>query len=99
MALKTKISFLTIMSLLVIGLWLLTSANKTTDNIDILLSSAEKRNFLVSVEALGELDAARSNVLFSQIRGDRGKIVFLIEDGSKVKQDKVLVRLEPTFFE
>lgn len=51
------------------------------------------------VEAVGELDASRSTVLFSQIRGDRGKIVSIIFDGTKVKEGDVLVRLDPTSFE
>jgi len=58
-----------------------------------------KKSFPVLVKAVGELDAARSTVLFSQIRGDRGKIVSIIFDGTRVKKGDVLVRLDPTFFE
>ena len=52
----------------------------------VLSVKVAKKSFAVLVEAVGELDAARSTVLFSQIRGDRGKIVTIILDGTKVKK-------------
>lgn len=72
---------------------------KKTEDIPILLAEATKRDFSLTVEAVGELDAARSTVLTSQIRGDRGKIVSMIPDGEKVKEGDVIVRLDPTAFE
>ena len=45
------------------------------------------------------LDAARTHMVSSTIRGDKGRIIFLVEDGSVVTKDDVLVRLDPTPFE
>ena len=33
------------------------------------------------------------------VRGDKGKIIFIVEDGSHVKEGDVLVQLDPTPFE
>ena len=48
---------------------------------------------------IGELDAARTHVVNSTIKGDKGKIIYLVEDGAGVEKDEVLVRLDPTPFE
>jgi len=74
-------------------------AGKGPVDAPVLSVKVAKKSFSVLVEAVGELDAARSTVLFSQIRGDRGKIVTIILDGTRVKKGDELVRLDPTFFE
>jgi HlyD family secretion protein len=56
-------------------------------------------DFHVDLAIVGSLDAARTHMVSSSIRGDKGKIIYLVEDGSTVKQDDVLVRLDPTPFE
>lgn len=38
-------------------------------------------------------------ILCSEVRGDRGKIIQIIEDGTKVEQGNLLVRLVPTPFD
>jgi len=53
----------------------------------------------VAVEAVGELDAAESTVISSSVRGNRAKIIFLVEEGTNVKAGEVLVRFDPTAFE
>jgi len=63
------------------------------------LATATVRDFKVNVHTVGVLDAARSHMVSSSVRGDKGKIIFLIEDGSHVKKGDVLVRLDPTPFE
>jgi len=77
-------------------LWVM---DKKPEDAAVLSVKVAKESFSVLVEAIGELDAARSTVLFSQIRGDRGKIVSIVSDGTRVKEGDVLVRLDPTFFE
>jgi len=54
---------------------------------------------VVEVRTVGELDAADSVVLSSSVRGDRGKIIDLVEDGKQVDAGEVLVRLDPSSFE
>lgn len=78
---------------------LLRTFKEDSEDSPILLAEATKRSFSVVVEAVGELDAARSTVLLSQISGDRGKIIYLIGEGTKVRRNDVLVRLDPTYFE
>ena len=68
-------------------------------NTDYQLSTVKARDIEIKVRTVGVLDAARSHMISSTIRGDKGKIIFLIEDGSYVKKGDVLVRLDPTPFE
>lgn len=56
-------------------------------------------DFNVTIDAIGKLDAARSHMISSTIRGDKGKIIYIIADGSRVEKDEVLIRLDPTPFE
>lgn len=55
--------------------------------------------FHVDLAVVGSLDAARTHMVSSSIRGDKGKIIFIVEDGTTVKKGDVLVRLDPTPFE
>ena len=61
------------------------------ESSDALTASVEKRDFAVLVKAAGELDALRSTVISSQVKGDRGKIIYIVEDGKKVDANDVLV--------
>ena len=66
---------------------------------DYQLATATTRDFEIKVRTVGVLDAARSHMVSSAVRGDKGKIIFLVEDGSHVREGDVLVRLDPTPFE
>jgi HlyD family secretion protein len=63
------------------------------------LTTASPRSFDITVSTIGVLDAARSHMVSSTIRGDRGKIITLIEDGAQVSEADILVRLDPVPFE
>jgi len=63
------------------------------------VAKAEKRSFEIEVKTVGVLEAEHSLVVFSSIRGDQGKIIDLVSDGKQVKQNEVLVKLDPTPFE
>jgi HlyD family secretion protein len=69
------------------------------EQIDYQLALATARDFEITVRTVGVLDAARSHMVSSAVRGDKGKIIFLVEDGSHVKDGDVLVQLDPTPFE
>ena len=99
MARTRNLTLFVVIVVLFLTFVLLRTFDKRHEDARILSAKAVKRTFSVLVEAVGELDAARSTVLFSQIRGDRGKIVSIVGDGTKVKKGDVLVRLDPTFFE
>lgn len=66
---------------------------------DYQLATATTRDIDIEVRTVGVLDAARSHMVSSTIRGDKGKIIFIVEDGSHVKEGDVLVQLDPTPFE
>ena len=53
----------------------------------------------INVKTVGVLDAARTHMISSAVRGDKGKIIYLVEDGARVAKDDVLIRLDPTPFE
>lgn len=63
------------------------------------LAQASRGELDIHVQAVGELDAARTHMVSSAIRGDKGKIIFLVQDGALVTKDDVLVRFDPTPFE
>src|SRR5512139_1039931 len=51
------------------------------------------------VWALGDLAASRSVVVKNRLPGADGRILWIIEDGSEVKEGDVLVRLDSSGFE
>lgn len=60
---------------------------------------AKKRSYEVQIQTLGELEAAHTIRVASLVRGDLGKIIYLIEDGKSVNIGDVLVKMDPTPFE
>lgn len=66
---------------------------------DVSTSKVRKRDFLVDVRTIGELEASQSLSISSQIRSDNGKIIYIIPDGTNVQVGDVLVKLDPTPFE
>lgn len=83
-------------SLLFIGLYFL-YPSKSKQSIPKV--KIEKKSFWVTVKAVGELEAARSIIIASSIKGDQGKIIDLISDGAFVKKGDTLVKMDPTPFE
>ncbi|MCP4109873.1 MAG: HlyD family efflux transporter periplasmic adaptor subunit [Desulfobacteraceae bacterium] len=64
-----------------------------------LTDIAIKREFSVTVKSVGELDAVRATFISSELQGDKGKIIWLAEDGTRVDKGDVLVRFDPSEFE
>jgi len=89
-----------IVSLVIIVILLLVfrSCKQDTPSENSEFTQAEIRNFAVTVSTIGELAAARSTIINSEIKGDRGKIIYIIEDGTTVKENDILIKLDPTFF-
>ena len=76
------------------------STEKTPDSTaEVLTAKAAEMDFRVVVNTVGYLDAARSTVIVSSIRGDRGKIINIVESGTRVQKGDVLIQLDPTPFE
>jgi HlyD family secretion protein len=66
---------------------------------DAQLATVGRGDLDISVQTVGVLDAARTHMVSSAVRGDKGKIISLVKDGASVTQNEVLVRLDPTPFE
>ncbi|OQX28274.1 MAG: hypothetical protein BWK80_01055 [Desulfobacteraceae bacterium IS3] len=62
-------------------------------------AEASLRSFDIMVNTVGVLDAARSHILSSEIKGDKGKIIYLIDDGTPVNEGDLLVKLDTAPFE
>jgi HlyD family secretion protein len=58
-----------------------------------------KRSFNIEVNTIGELDAANAHMVTSSLRGTGGKILKIVEDGTRVIKGDLLVRLDKTPFE
>ncbi len=63
------------------------------------LAAVAQRDFDIEIKTIGVLDAARSHMISSALRGDKGKIVYLVEDGHHVNEGTVLVKFDATPFE
>jgi HlyD family secretion protein len=66
---------------------------------DLRLAEVQPRDFQIRINSIGALDAERSYMVSSTIKGDKGKIIFLVEEGNAVQSGDVLVRFDPTPFE
>lgn len=56
-------------------------------------------SFEVKVATVGHVDTASAFHLTSQVRGDRGKVIQIVEDGAHVEKGDLLVTFDPHFFE
>ena len=66
---------------------------------EMILETVKRGSFDVRVQLVGHLEAARSTTVCSEVNGDSGKIIYLIESGTHVDKGDVLVRLDPAPFE
>ncbi|OGP60642.1 MAG: hypothetical protein A2V65_08570 [Deltaproteobacteria bacterium RBG_13_49_15] len=69
------------------------------DPFTLQMAPVLPRSFDITVNTIGILDAADSQMVSSTVRGDKGKIIHIVEDGTRVESGDVLVRLDPTPFE
>ena len=58
---------------------------------DLQLAFAKPVSFNITVNTIGTLDAERSHIVSSTIKGDKGKIVHIIDEGTFVKKGDVLI--------
>jgi HlyD family secretion protein len=63
------------------------------------LAIAHKQTFDIKVAVVGMLDASKGYEVVSGLRGDRGKVIKISDDGAQVKKGDVIVSFDPTFFE
>ena len=94
-----KALFLIVLAILIIPVVHRFFLSAAVDSGDILTARVIRTDLVVEVRTVGELDAAESVVLSSSVRGDRGKIIELVDDGKQVETGDILVRLDPTEFQ
>jgi|Deesub1362A_J573_1020465.scaffolds.fasta_scaffold00801_24 HlyD family secretion protein len=63
------------------------------------LATTVRGGFEIRVNAIGVLDASRSHMISSKLRGDKGKIIYILDDGTEVKAGDIMVKLDPTPYE
>ncbi|RPH48467.1 MAG: efflux RND transporter periplasmic adaptor subunit [Desulfobacteraceae bacterium] len=66
---------------------------------DLQITFVKPMNFDITVNTIGTLDAERSHVVSSTIKGDKGKIVYIIDEGTFVKNGEVLIKFDSAHFE
>ncbi|HID70170.1 MAG TPA: efflux RND transporter periplasmic adaptor subunit [Desulfobacterales bacterium] len=66
---------------------------------DLLSAVVQRGELEISIHTIGVIDAAKSHMMSSDIRGNKGKIISLVRDGSWVEKGEILVRLDPSPFE
>lgn len=84
-----------------IGLVYFTSYSSSFSNTYVMDQTVKvkKQTFDVEVRTIGELEAARSISIASAIRGENGKILYIIADGTTVEARDLLIKMDPTPFE
>lgn len=75
------------------------AVTSTSKEESIQLATATFADFDIRVNTIGSLDADRSFMISSNVKGDKGKIIHLIDDGRMVKEGDLLLRFDPTPFE
>ena len=70
------------MGLVTVGLLLVRFVTPGSSNHDVQLATVSASSFDIRVNAVGVLDTERSHTISSAIGGNKGKIVYLIEDGT-----------------
>lgn len=73
--------------------------NSSQDADEVMTVLVQPKSFSIEVRTVGELEAAQSKIISSAIRGDYGKVIELIPDGTDVEPGELLVRMDPTPFE
>ncbi len=64
-----------------------------------LLTNVIRRDFTIDINLVGVLDAAQAHMIASELEGTHGTIIYLTEDGARVKKGDILVRFDQAPFE
>lgn len=91
-----KILFYFVFVAMVLGIF---SFKEPSPKAYIPTTPVSRQHLIVEVKTIGELEAARSLIIASSVKGDQGKIIDLVSDGIYVTPGQVLVRMDPTPFE
>ncbi len=81
------------------GGFYLYSEKTTISDRNQLVATTTYQDLLVELNVVGVLDAAKSHMISSELRGTQGKIIFLINDGEKVTKGDLLIKFDPLPFQ
>jgi HlyD family secretion protein len=81
-----------------ISMVLFLALKKNGTPAEIPLAEAAFKNFEVNIDAVGQLDSVNAVTIGSELKGEV-KIIYLIEEGTKVKKGDILVRFDSKPFE
>lgn len=84
------------LAIIIFGYLFLRGNNNSGDQS--ILGSVAYRDISVELDVVGVLDASQSHMISSELRGAQGKIIYLIEDGTKVQKGDLLVKFDPIPF-
>ena len=90
---------LSIAGILVFAFIVISAFAPDEKDLNLNTATAELMSFEVKVNTVGVLDAERSHVVSSTIKGDKGKILYLADDGTTVNKGDILIKFDPTPFE
>ena len=101
MIVKSKILIPLLLVLLAcVGSFIIPQQNANSEaEGELLVTTVQRGDIAISIHTVGVIDAAKSHMVSSDIRGNKGKIISLISDGSWVEMGDVLVQLDPSPFE
>lgn len=68
--------------------------SRTPDSAGNGVALVKRSDFELRVDVVGTLDAARGENVVSTLRGDRGKVVHIVGDGTRVEKGEVLARFD-----
>jgi len=88
-----------VLCVVMIGLLFVRFVRTGSSNHDVHLATVAAASFDIRVNSVGVLDTERCHTISSAIGGNKGKIVYLIDDGTRVNEGDVLVKLDATPFE
>lgn len=94
---RTTILLLAVLGLVLVGAYL---GGRPGEKEEVAADVEVKRaDLTVDINVVGELDAAQSHMLSSELQGTDGKIIYLIDDGTRVSKGDILVKLDPLPFQ
>ncbi len=93
-----SVGILFIFLLAVLLLWHIRPGVQTEES-EIKFAKAKTGNFEIRLRTIGQLEAEKATYIGSQIKGNDGKLIYIIEDGAAVEKGDVLARLDPVVFE
>lgn len=81
------------------GLLLIFTANRDDPRASIPTAVVHRGDIDILVRTVGRLEAAQARMISSTLPGDKGKIVWIVSDGTSAQEGDELVRFDATPFE